>query len=193
MSIVKLIYKDTPIGIEEDTVTTVTDAEPFSAPDLLPYGASTGAVPTFEHNAWGLSNDYKIKDKQPFALWTKSISNSVGVLDAPAVITLDFLQQYTSTGITIRFSPDANEYCTKISVLWYQGEEIKASNYYYPTSPVFILENKVEAFDKIVIALYETNLPQRRAKIEYIAIGIVREYERKEITDAKLSGQWSLF
>jgi hypothetical protein len=180
---VKLIYSDVPLGATEDAEISVSDASTFSEPELLPFGVSTGAVATLEHNGWGLSSTYKTKDKQTFALWSNSISNSEGVFDTPLIITADFTEQYTATGLTIRFSPDANEYCTKIFVEWWQGETIKESGYYYPTTANYVLENAVEAFDKITLTFYETNLPGRRLKIEQVLFGVQRILDGRELTD----------
>ena len=55
---------------------------------------------------------------------------------------------------------------------------------YYPETPFFVIENTVTAFDKIVITLYETNLPGKRAKVEYVGIGVVREFDGRELTGA---------
>ncbi|MBO7319336.1 MAG: hypothetical protein J6V06_04875, partial [Clostridia bacterium] len=182
---VKLIYKDVAIGAEDDAEITVSDRSEFSAPERLPHGVMTGAVATLEHNGWGLSSTYKTKDRQPFALWSTAISNSEGVFDTPLTVTADFTEQYTATGLSIRFSPGANEYCKKIAVLWYQGETIKDSGYYYPTTANYVLENTVEAFDKVVITFYETSLPQRRAKIEQITFGVLREFDGDELTNTQ--------
>ena len=181
---VKLVYGDIALGAAEDADVSVTDAETFSSPASLPFGTNTGAIATLEQNGWGLSSDYKLKGTQPFALWSKSISNAEGVFTTPPAITLDFTEQYTSTGLTFRFSPDANEYCSEIRVVWYQNGAIKDSGTYYPTSANYALENTVEAFDKVYIELIKTNLPNRRAKLEYIGIGIIREFTGKELTSA---------
>ena len=180
----KIVYGDIALGAAEDAVASVTDAENFSSPDALPFGVNTGAVTTLEQNAWGLSTDYQTKSKQPFALWSESVSNAEGVFATPPQITLKFDNQYTSTGLTFRFSPGANEYCSEIGVIWYQNGTIKDSGVFYPDSAQYALENTVEAFDKIVIVLGKTNLPGRRAKIEYIGIGIVREFGGEELTSA---------
>lgn len=183
---VKLIYGDIALGAAEDATVTQTGAGEFSAPELLPFGVSTGAVATCELNGWGLSHDYKVKGGQQFALWSSAKSNAGCVFAAPPSITLDFSEQFTATGLTIRFSPLANEYCRKIFVVWYQGNTVKDSGTFYPTEANFVLENTVEAFDKIVISLDETNLPDRRAKIEYIGIGVVREFDGEELTGASV-------
>ena len=178
----KLIYGDIALGAAEDAETSVTDAETFSNPAALPIGTNTGAVATLEMNCWGLSHDYKLKDKQPFALWTESISNDVGEFDIPPRIELDFTEQYTATGITFKFSPGSNEYCREIQIEWYQNGALKDSGTYYPNAGEYAVENTVEAFDRIVITLLKTSLPHRRAKIEYIIIGIIREFTGKELT-----------
>ena len=180
----KLIYGDIALGAAEDATASVTDAESFSSPASLPFGVNTGAVATLERNAWGLSTDYKAKSTQPFSLWSESVSDAEGVFDAPPQIILDFDNQYAATGLTFRFSPGANEYCSEIGVVWYQNGSIRDSGTFYPDSAQYALENTVEAFDRVVITLYRTNLPNRRAKLEYIGIGIIREFGAKELTGA---------
>lgn len=181
---VKLIYEDIPLGAAEDAAASVTDAESFSSPASLPFGVDTGAVATLERNAWGLSTDYKARASQPFALWSESVSDAEGVFDTPPQITLDFDEQYTATGLTFRFSPGANEYCSEIGVIWYQNGVIKDSGAFYPNKAQYVLENTVEAFDKIVVSLIKTNLPNRRAKLEYLGVGIIREFDGEELTGA---------
>lgn len=180
----KLIYGDIALGAAEDAAVSVADAESFSSPSALPVGVNTGAVATLERNSWGLSTDNKAKSKQPFALWSESVSDAEGVFETPPQITLDFDNQYTATGLTFRFSPGANEYCSEIGVLWYQSGVLRDYGTFYPTSAQYALENTVEAFDRIVISIDKTNLPGRRAKLEYIGIGIIREFDGKELTGA---------
>lgn len=190
---VKLVYSDLALGAKENaTVTTTAETEEFSTPALLPYGVNTGAVATCEPNAWGLSHDYKVKDTQQFALWSKTTSDKTGAFihiegyesNVP-VIVIDFTEQYTSTGLSFRFAPDAGEYCTQVKVIWYQGDTVKDSGTFYPNSAQYALENTVEAFDKIELYFEATNLPKRRLKLEYIAIGIVREFTGRELTGAQ--------
>lgn len=180
----KLVYGDIALGAAEDAAIAVTDAESFSTPTSLPFGVDTGAISTLEHNGWGLSHDYKAKDTQPFALWSDSISNAEGVFTTPPVITIEFDEQYTSTGLTFRFSPDAEEYCSEIGVAWYRNGVILDAGTYYPNAGQYAAENTVEAFNKIVITLKKTHLPNRRAKLEYIGIGIIREIGGRELKNA---------
>lgn len=180
----KLIYGDIALGAAEDAEATATDAEGFSSVASLPVGVNTGAVATLEKNSWGLSIDNKVKGSQRFALWSESVSNAEGVFATPPQITLEFDNQYAATGLTLRFAPGVNEYCSEIGVSWYQGGLLKESGVFYPDSAQYALENTVEAFDGVVITLNKTHLPNRRAKLEYIGIGIVREFDGAELTSA---------
>ena len=182
----KLIYKDIALGAAEDATATATNAESFSTLSELPYGVSTGAVATLEHNGWGLSHDYKVKSSQPFAFWSQRVSGNDCIFTTPPAIVIEFDAQYTSTGLTFRFSPGANEWCSEMRVLWYQNGVIKESGTYYPTAPLYTLENTVEAFDMIGIIFDKTSLPNRRVKLEYIGIGIIREIDAQELTGAKI-------
>lgn len=182
---VKLVYGDIALGAAEDVAVTVADSESFSAPSLLPFGVPDVAIATLEPGGWGLSHDYKVKGAQRFALWSKAKSGDDCAFSSPPVITFDFSKQFTATGLTFRFAPASGDYCRKIRVTWYQNGAVKESGTYYPDSTAYTLENTVEAFNQIVISLEETNLPNRRAKLEYIAIGIVREFEGDELTGAR--------
>lgn len=182
---IRLVYSDIALGAAENAKITTSEGERFSVPDTLPFGVSTGAVATCELNAWGLSQDYKTRGSQQFAMWSKDISDAQGVFTKAPSVVIDFTEQYSSTGFSLRFAPDANEYCTKIMAKWYQKGELKESGTFYPDKPLYALEQTVEAFDRIEFAFEETNLPYRRLKLEYIAIGIVREFDGTELTAAK--------
>lgn len=181
---IKLIYTDTPLGAREDAKVTTTQAERFSDVAALPFGVNTGAVATCEPNAWGLSHKYKARGTQQFAMWSTYISNAEGNFDTVPSVVIEFTEQYTSTGFSFRFSPDANEYCTQIGIIWYQNDVKKESGVFYPNAPVYTAEKAVEAFDKVEIFFGATNLPNRRLKLEQLAIGVVREFDGKELTGA---------
>ena len=183
---IKVIYKDIPIGAKENAKFTTTPVENFANTEHLRNGAATGAVATCELNCWGLSHDYKARGTQKFALWSKTISDAEGIFTEIPSIVIDFTNQYTSTGLSFRFSPETNDYCTIIGVKWYQNGAVKETGIFYPDGPVWALENAVEAFDKIEILFGQTNLPHRRLKIEHIAVGIIREFDGRELTGASI-------
>ena len=183
---IKIIYSDVALGAKEDAQITASTYERFAVPDRLPFGVSTGAVATCELNAWGLSHDYKTRGTQQFAMWSTQLSDAEGEFATAPSIIIDFTNQYTSTGLTFRFSPDTNDYCAIMGVNWYQNGVIKETGIFYPSTPLYALEKAVEAFDKIEIFFNKTSLPNRRLKLEHIAIGIIREFDGKELTAASI-------
>lgn len=181
----KLVYEDIAVGADEAATVTASDKESFADLTAVPFGIDPPAIATAELNGWGLIHDYKVIDKQPFAYWSKSQSGADCVFANPPVITVDFSVQQTSTGLTFFFSDVSKDYCRKFSVVWYQDGEEKSSETYYPQEPSFVVENVVEAFDRLVITFEETSLPGKRVKLEKVMIGVQREIEGDELTAAK--------
>lgn len=177
----KLIYRDISLGADEAATVTTTQAEAFSNVSRVPFGVESPAIATCELNGWGLSRDYKTRQNQPFAFWSTARSGGDCVFTSAPVVTLTFSAQYTSTGLTIRFAPESMDYCRKMSVVWSQEGTIKASETYYPDTPIFIINRTVEAFDEIAFSFEETSLPDKRCKIEKITIGVVREFDSSEL------------
>lgn len=181
----KLIYSDIALGAAEDATVNTTTQESYTAPANLMPGVEAPAIATCELNGWGLSHDYKALKSQPLAFWSTARSGADCVFASPPSITVEFGTQYTATGLTLRFAPASMDYCRKVSITWYQGGSVKSSGVFYPDSPVYVVNNTVEAFDKVVISLNETNLPGKRAKLEKVTIGAVREIGADELTGAK--------
>lgn len=181
---VKLIYQDVALGADEDATVTTSEAESFSDIASIPFGVNPPAIATGELNGWGLSRDYQILDNQPIAFWSKERSGADCAFATPPTITLAFTKQYTSTGLTVRFAPGAMDYCSQVSVYWYQGDEIKHSGTYYPNAPTYVISDTAEAFDKLVFRFEKTSLPGKRLKVEQIIIGVTRELDGDELTSA---------
>ena len=179
---VKLIYKDVAPGADKDATATASASESFADVSQIPFGVETPAIATGELNGWGLSHDYQILDKQPFAFWSKERSGADCVFATPPTITLSFAKQYTATGLSVRFAPESMDYCSQINVTWYQDGAIKHNGTYYPDSPNYIIEEKVDAFDKLLFSFEKTNLPGKRLKVERIMVGVVREFGADELT-----------
>lgn len=182
---VKLIYQDVALGADKDaTVTTDAAVESFSDVAKIPFGVDSSAIGTGEPNGWGLTHDYTARGSQPFAFWSVERSGADCVMASPPTITLDFSKQHTTTGLTIRFAPASMDYCRKVNITWYQGETVKHSGTYYPDTPDFKIDQLVEAFDKLVFTFEETNLPGKRVKIDWIILGVIREFKGDELKAA---------
>lgn len=181
----KLVYEDIAVDADKAATVSASNKESFSDIAAVPFGVEPPAIATAEPNGWGLMHDYEVRNKQPFAYWSKARSGADCVFTTPPVITVDFSVQQTSTGLTFTFADASKDYCRKISVAWYQDGAIKSSGTYYPDNTRFVVENVVEAFDRLVITFEETSLPGKRVKLEKLMIGVLREIEGDELTSAK--------
>ena len=182
---IKARYKDIAVGADNDATVTTTAKMAFSDVSLIPYGVNPPALATCEPNGWGLTHRYKVRNNEPIAFWSSAQSRNTCTLAGPPTITIDFTEQYTTTGLTIQFAVNSFDFCRKITVTWYQGENIKATEEYAPDSPFFVINKTVEAFDKLVFEFLETNLPRKRCKVENILIGVVRDFTTTELKDVK--------
>lgn len=182
---VKVRYKDVALGADRDATVTTTEKTGFSNVSQIPFGVNPPALATCELNGWGLSHSYKARNNHAIAFWSNALSGNDCKFSSVPTITLDFTEQYTTTGLTIQFAVNSVDFCRKLSVYWYQDGEVKEQGEYTPTSPLFVLNKTVEAFDKLVFEFHETNLPRKRCKIEGIIIGVVRDFNGTELKAVK--------
>ena len=182
---VKVRYKDVALGADKDATVTTTEKTGFSDTSKIPFGVNPPALATCELNGWGLSHDYKARNNHAIAFWSNALSGDDCKFSSVPTITLDFTEQYTTTGLTIQFAINSVDFCRKIAIYWYQDGEVKEQGEYTPTSPNFVLNKTVEAFDKLVFEFKETNLPRKRCKIEGIILGVVRDFNTTELKAVK--------
>ena len=182
---VKVRYKDVALGADTDATVTTTSKMAFSDVSQIPFGVNPPALATCELNGWGLSHQYKARDNNPIAFWSNALSNDDCSFSSVPTIALTFTEQYTTTGLTIQFAVNSIDFCRKIAVYWYQGGKVKEWGEYTPTTPLFVLNKTVEAFDRIMFEFYETNLPRKRCKIENILVGVVRDFDTTELKNVK--------
>ena len=182
---VKVRYKDIALGADKNATVGTTNKTAFSDITKIPFGVNPPALVTCELNGWGLTHDYKARSNQDVAFWSSALSANDCQLPNTPAITLKFTEQYTTTGLTIQFSPNTGDFCRYITVAWSQGGKIKEEEEYYPDSPIFVINKTVEAFDQIDIEFIETNLPRKRCKVEGITIGVIRDFTTAELKDVK--------
>ena len=173
---IKLIYKDEIPGVAEGaTVNVSVEAENFSDPSLLPFGADTGGIATLEPNGWGLTRDYKVKDGQKFGFWSSEISDENGNFENPPVITVTLDAKHILSGITLGFSQTTNEYCKEATITAYNENVIVFEKNAIIDSVYYDVEFKGGiTLDKFTISINKTNIPFRRAKLELVKAGITR-------------------
>lgn len=187
-----VIYRDVAVGAENNVTPSIAGGMADSSAAVLPFGVANESIATAELNAWMLDGTRRWKETQPIAFWSKDISGEDGIFAAPPSLTFNFSQNYTTTGITIVFDEADGDFATPVLIEWYQGGTLKSSKEFYPDAQTYFCANKVEAFNKIVITIYGTRFPRRRAKINQIVFGIIRTYDVSEIRNAKITNEMSL-
>ena len=182
---VNVRYKDVALGADRNAAVTTTTKTGFSDITKIPYGVNPPALATCELNGWGLSHQYKTINNHLIAFWSNELSGNDCIFLNKPTITIGFTEQYTTTGLTVQFGVNSFDYCRKFRVYWYQAGVLKDEAVCFPTNPNYVVNNTVEAFDKLVFEFEETNLPRKRCKIEGIIIGVVRDFGNKELTAVK--------
>lgn len=183
---VRIVFSDAPPEAIQTTTVSTTGAYYYAEPDLLPRGANTGALATCELNSWGLTPEVKTWDDEKIGYWSEAMSNNNCIFATPPTITLDLGGQYSVSGLTFKFAPAVGEYCRRIFVEWFRDDAVIESGEFFPDAGDYALNKLVENFDKVKVTLKETSLPNRRAKLEMLGIGIVRDYGGDCIEDISI-------
>ena len=190
----KIVYRDVAPGSQAAATASATAAYPLSKVTNLVYGITPPALMTGELNYIilnGESDVFQLSPSTPeIGYWSNAVSSSTGVLSSspsrPAV-TLTFNKLISSMGIVIDFDTSTGEYCNQIYVRWYRDSTSLASSYYYPNSASYFIERTVENFNKVQITFYKTVVPYRRARINRVVMGVVREFGMDELRNVKIT------
>lgn len=189
---VRIVYEDIAAGAAEDAAVTASGASSFSDPALLPFGGDRTPIATLEPFRWLLDGSREILDGQPIAFWSAEMSGPDGQFARPPEITITFDEKYTSPGLFLVFDPPGGEYCTRLSVEWYQGSVLLKKGEFFPAGPEFFCAQTVEFYDRIVLRLKSTSLPHRYARLTRVDFGVSRTFERDELRDVKVVEEVSL-
>lgn len=187
MSLV-IIYKDAPEGAQNDMVVSGESGNGISDAALLQSGVSDIPYATLEPGVWKLDGTRKILPDapEPAGFWSDERSGDDGRFSSPPKITIKFPVPYSSTGLTFRFSPSTEQWCSEIYVSWYNGQSLLADGTYYPDEAEWTLNQNVESYDQIQIELLATNKPWQFAKLQKIEIGRITNLTGNEISNVRL-------
>lgn len=194
MSKTTLLYKDVAPGAESDAVITAPGAQEMSDIEALPVGTDELPAATCELNQWGLDGSFVFASEITPAFWSKAMSGEDCAFadgEEPQ-ITITFSQQYSSVGISFRFDSATGGYCSALNVKWYQGETLKADQDFYPTSVEYFCKQQVQSYNKIVVTIKKTSLPNHYAKIDRIIFGVHRSFGMSELRKASIVNEMDL-
>ena len=206
-------YIDAPEGAQEVMSASGENGNSFSDASLIPAGYRDIPYATLEPGVWKLDGTMQILPDNPKPGWwsrgKSDASKSIGILgvtplgsfvlgskedgevdsykfEEPPAITVTFPTPYGSTGFTITFSPSTEQWCTKMQVRWYNGQNLLIDKLYYPDAPRWELAETVESFDRVEFIFLEANKPKQFAKIQKIEIGRTVLFGAEEIVSARM-------
>lgn len=182
----KLIYRDIAVGAAEDAAITAAGYSDMGDPAKAAQGVSVPALAVLELNSWGLDGTRAAYNGQEMAFISSELSGEDCTFENTPAIQVDFEENYTTLGITFRFAPAAGEWCSKVTITWYQGETVLAQKEFHPDSAEYFCENTVEAFNRVYITLDETSTPRQRAKVESILFGVMRIFGPGELSSVSI-------
>lgn len=185
-----IVYKDIAPGADAASSYSATDKTAESTLSLT--GGGDGKYATLEPNRWTLGGDFEIYDSDPVVFWSQSFSDANGEFATPPVLTITLSAQFTAPGITVSFDTQTGEYASEMTIQWYQGNTLKDEKVCNPTSSLFVLENPVTSFNKVVIMFSKTSLPNRRLRVSEILMGVVRVFGIDEIVSANCVNEMDL-
>lgn len=118
--------------------------------------------------------------------WSNSISDVSGQFDNPIVLRLSADKYYSSSGITIVFDTFNNIYATYMLVEWYRDSGLISSKEFYPNSPSYFCQNKVENYNEVVITITEINMPNARLRLRALEYGANVTFTGRDLQNARM-------
>jgi hypothetical protein len=183
---IEVRYIDAPPGAQKNMSVTATEANALSSVGRIAVATQGTAYATLEPYGWPLDGSRSIMPDNPAeSFWSQNVSTD-GILDPVPTITLTFAEKYSATGITFTFSPETEEWCSKMHVRWYNGADLISVETAYPDASMWTLEKVVEGFDRIEIDLVQTNIPGHFAKVRMIEVGRTILFTREELKKVHL-------
>lgn len=182
----QLIYKDIAVGADADAAVIAPDALSICTPAQIAYGADVPRIATCERDMWALDGSFELHSAQVIPYWSTAISGADGAFESPPEITIAFDSQYTSLGISFRFSPNTGDYCCELTITWYRGDTQLDQKTFTPSGVAYFCAETVTAYNKVVIAFGKTNKPYRRVHLEQITFGVLRDFYADELSEVKI-------
>lgn len=163
-------YSDTPQIISE----VVTNIAPYT---------------TLEHNLWLLDGSRELipTGKVQNSGYVSSFicgndciypTNSIPKI----IITFTKVHTYRIPGMTVVWSENFEEYARHYKMTVYNGDTVVTQKEdTQNTKPVILIEEDIYNYNRIEIEIYEWSIPNRRARVESIVMGVRKEYGKNDI------------
>lgn len=181
-------YVDAPKGAQESAAMAATVSQPFSHPSQLKTLETDIPWMSPEPAGWPLDGTGRLLPEAPADIgwWSREMSDEEGNFAQPPQITVTLPQPYTASGLSFRFWPALQHWCSCVEASWYRGDERITQAIIRPTAADWVEAYRVEDFDRVTVRLLSTNEPHRFAKLQHLQIGQMQVFFRDEIVQVRL-------
>lgn len=172
----------TETGIQETVSATGTDEAFFSnikkAIDTSAAG-DAAKYASLEHNLWALDGSYDIlPDSAPFD--NGYVGNVEGI--GSVTLTLPEVHNVAIPGVTITWGSEHGEYPTSFTVTAKNGDTVVAeTTISNNTDQISVVDLELSGYNSVTITVHEWCLPDRRVRMEQIALGHILTLSKREI------------
>lgn len=194
---VKITYKDISVTAKESSNYECENKQFFTDLTQLKQDAlQFKKFATLERNFWKLDGTFENfpddPTKEKFGLWSQSMSDENGDFINKPVLEIGFNAYQTSTGLTLQFHPDTEDYCNSLNIKWYQNETLLSEVDYVPNTAIYFCQNNITNFNKVIITFNSTNKPYRYLKLQAIEYGVVRIFTEDDLRNVSILEEISL-
>ena len=183
---VEISYNSTEPGVQEDVTASATAQVPFGnienttkEPDRVLTKYATG-----ETNLHVLDGSFRLlPDSVPYADAGFISQTLVSDSSHPRII-LSFGSVHTRAvpGLTVVWSSMMNEWAAKFKLTAYKGTAVVSTITVSNNRSVYSeTEWEIYGYDSIAIDILEWSIPNRRARIEWIMVGLHKVYSKKDL------------
>lgn len=183
---VEISYNSTEPGVQEDATASATAQVPFGnienttkEPDRVLTKYATG-----ETNLHVLDGSFRLlPDSVPYADAGFISQTLVSDSSHPRII-LSFGSVHTRAvpGFTVVWSSMMNEWAAKFKLTAYKGTAVVSTITVSNNRSVYSeTEWEIYGYDSIAIDILEWSIPNRRARIEWIMVGLHKVYSKKDL------------
>lgn len=183
---VEISYNSTEPGVQEDATASATAQVPFGnienttkEPDRVLTKYATG-----ETNLHVLDGSFRLlPDSFPYADAGFISQTLVSDSSHPRII-LSFGSVHTRAvpGLTVVWSSMMNEWAAKFKLTAYKGTAVVSTITVSNNRSVYSeTEWEIYGYDSIAIDILEWSIPNRRARIEWIMVGLHKVYSKKDL------------
>ena len=186
----KIIYKDIAPGAAEETTAAMTDVQSFTPLAQLMTGGTAQKISTLEDGYSLMDDSFLLFPDDPsevwWGAWSKQLSGQDGAFAEPIVLTLTMPQQHTSVGMSFTFDPFEPNWCTDLSIQWYNNDTLLAEQDFEPNAAAYSCVHEVRNYNKVIVTFRKMSKPYRYLKLKMPIYGIEREFGMDELRSVNL-------